>query len=387
MKVIYTISNCHTAGGGLPRCVSTLADAMAGINTRVELITLDFGYAVDQLILPNAGHVKISLCKCGGKIRRHLQWSPAFSTALLAAAKDLDSLLVHDNGIWLPINHQAAAIARNRKIPLVISPHGMLTRWSWNYRRLKKRTAWFLYQKRDLQEAWVLHATALEEADDLRLLGLKQPIAVIPNGVHLPPPRFGIKAFTREFRTALFLSRIHPKKGLLDLVSAWDKVRPAGWKALIAGSDELNHRAEVEEEIRRRNLSSQFEFIGEVDDKQKWKIYQAADLFILPTKSENFGIVIAEALAAEVPVITTQGTPWGELLTHRCGWWIEIGPEPLAAALQQAIALSDDERMLMGQRGRQLVKTRYSWQAVVQQMKEVYEWVLGSETRPDCIVV
>src|SRR5208282_2025230 len=126
-----------------------------------------------------------------------------------------------------------------------------------------------------------------------------------------------------EIRTVLFLSRIHPKKGLLDLVEAWAGIqRPeAGgqwsavggqpkWRVVVAGGDENGHLAEVKAEIRKQKLESSFEFIGEVADEMKWDLYQSADLFVLPTKSENFGIVIAEALACGVPVITTRGTPW-----------------------------------------------------------------------------
>jgi glycosyltransferase involved in cell wall biosynthesis len=114
-------------------------------------------------------------------------------------------------------------------------------------------------------------------------------------------------------------------------------------------------------------------------------LLQSASLFVLPTFSENFGIAVAEALAAGVPVITTKGAPWKELETHRCGWWVDVGAEPLATAMREAIALSDEQRRAMGKRGRRLVEERYSWPKIAADMKSVYEWVLGSGPKPECV--
>jgi glycosyltransferase involved in cell wall biosynthesis len=109
-------------------------------------------------------------------------------------------------------------------------------------------------------------------------------------------------------------------------------------------------------------------------------------LFVLPSHSENFGIVVAEALASGVPVITTRATPWEELVTHRCGWWTENGPEPLAAALRDALSRTDEERREMGRRGRQLVDQKYSWPGIAAQVHAVYRWMLGEGEKPECVV-
>jgi glycosyltransferase involved in cell wall biosynthesis len=107
---------------------------------------------------------------------------------------------------------------------------------------------------------------------------------------------------------------------------------------------------------------------------------------VLPSKSENFGMVVAEALAARTPVITTKGAPWQELETHRCGWWIDMGVESLIEALEKAMSHSPVELHEMGRRGRQLVEEKYTWDRVAGQMIEVYEWLLGRGPRPDCVV-
>jgi glycosyltransferase involved in cell wall biosynthesis len=298
----------------------------------------------------------------------------------------------------------------------------MLAPWSLRFRRFKKRLAWVLYQRRDLLSARVLHATSMDEAQVFRSLGFTQPIAVIPNGISKPPdhgttglrdhgttgpldytstgPRDTTTTGPEDKRTTehgpvvpwsrgpvvLFLSRIHPKKGLLDLVEAWAAVRPVGWRVVVAGGDENGHRAEVERAVLDKGIADRFEFVGEVADDKKWELYSQAGLFVLPSKAENFGLVIAEALTCGVPVITTRATPWAELQTHRCGWWVETGPAPLADALQQATRLTNAEREQMGRRGRALVEENYTWPAAAQKMLAVYQWMLGLEEKPLCVV-
>ena len=189
-------------------------------------------------------------------------------------------------------------------------------------------------------------------------------------------------------RRILFVSRMHPKKGVMELVEAWKLVvsgqrlvaSEQGWCCelvyTVSGELERKYEEKVKQRVRELGLEDQFIFTGALNDDEKWKAYARADLFVLPTYSENFGIVVAEALWAGVPVITTKGTPWRELGERKCGWWIETGAEPLAEALKKAMALSDVERAEMGERGRKLVEEKYTWDAVVKAMVEGYESVV-----------
>ena len=290
----------------------------------------------------------------------------------------------------MPGNHYVAITARKFRIPLVIHPRGMLEPWALQYRGWKKHLALWLYQRQDLETATLLFATAEQEAQGIRRLGLRQPIAVIPNGVKLAvPQRNGVldERLQRSPRTALFLSRIHPIKGLLNLVEAWGRVRPANWRLCLAGPDEGGHLTVVMRRVRELGLETAVEFVGEVEGDTKTALFANAELFILPTFSENFGVVVAEALACGVPVITTKGAPWKGLLTHRCGWWIDIGVEPLVAALREATALPPDTLRDMGRRGRAYVEQHFGWPGIAQQMLSVYRWVLGQGDRPDCIAL
>jgi len=295
-----------------------------------------------------------------------------------------ETTVLHDAGLWLPNNHACAAAARHLRLPFVVSPRGMLAPWSLGYHQFKKRLAWLLYQRRDLGTARLLHATSAAEARQFRALGLRQRIAVVPNGVSLPDanrsgrddPRSSRQGRAGD-RIVLFLSRLHPKKGLLDLVDAWATIRPPGWRVVIGGGDAAEHRAEVENAVQTRGLKEYFQFLGQVAEEDKWILYRESDLFVLPSRAENFGQVVAEALGTGLPVITTKETPWSEIIEHRCGWWVAPGPVPLATALREATALSDSERRRLGENGRRLIASKYTWPRAAQQMKSAYERLLA----------
>ena len=396
MRVVFTIAGLSPEFGGPSRSVPALAVALAAAGVEVEILTCEGGPGRGSPLLPSGDRIHSRLLP--QRCRQTAGWLPGrnpFAAALRESCRAAGDVVIHDNGVWLPTNHATAGVARELELPLLISPRGMLSAWAIQFRGIKKRVAWWLYQRRDLRSARLLHATSRDEAEDFRALGMCQPIAIIPNGVELPSPlrldrgegqgEVSNPSSPSQLRTALFLSRIHPKKGLLDLVEAWARVRPAGWRMVIAGGDEGGHRAVVEAAIRGQHLESQFTFAGELADTDKWDYYRSADLFVLPTKSENFGIVIAEALACGVPVLTTKGAPWGELETHRCGWWVDLGVEPLAIALRAAVQVNDEQRREMGRRGMKLIAANYSWTVVAQQMVAVYAWLLGHGNRPACV--
>jgi glycosyltransferase involved in cell wall biosynthesis len=216
---------------------------------------------------------------------------------------------------------------------------------------------------------------------------LRQPIAVIPNGIDLPDLASTMPPTDREGRTVLFLSRIHPKKGIPVLLRAWRRLEPrfADWELVVAGPDERGHLAEVQQLARGLDLA-RVAFAGPVHGEAKQSLYRRADLLVLPTHSENFGMVIAEALAFGVPVVTTTGTPWQELERRGCGWWIELSEANLAAALEAAMSLPQERRVAMGRRGRRWMEQSFPWSRVAAEMKSVYQWALGGGPPPACVL-
>jgi len=332
--------------------------------------------------------VRLIQISCSAGLLHTRQWSAGIRKATTQASQQGQIDIFHDFGVWLPGNRVAASAAAGLGVPFISSTCGMLAPWALRHKAWKKKLAWWLYQRRDLSSARVLVATARPEVEHIRRLFPNKPVALVPNGVELPPGNEKAESGKQkaEIQTVLFLGRIHPVKGLMNLIEAWSQVRPSGWRCVLAGPDEGGHRAELEAVLCRRGIVNDFTFAGMVDGDEKWRLLQGAALFVLPSFTENFGIAIAEALAAQVPVITTKGTPWEELVSRRCGWWVDLGVEPLVAALREATTLGDEQRRDMGRRGRRLVEEKYAWPKIGQDMKAVYEWVLNGGEKPSCII-
>lgn len=295
--------------------------------------------------------------------------------------------LVHTFGIWTPFGHRIAMKSRQANIPYIICPMGMLEPWPMAQKRIKKLLGFSLYQRRDIECSAAVHATAVSEAENLRALGITAPIAVIPHGIDLPvvsPKRPLLKDISGE-KTFLFLSRIHPKKGLLELVEACTRLKDKNWKVIIAGTNNDGYQAVIEDAVNKAKLQEKFNFVGPVYGAEKTALFAKADVFVLPTHSENFGLVIAEALAHGVPVITTIGAPWAELNTNGCGWWIPTGADELEKTLVNAISMPSVELLEMGTRGRKLIEERYMWSAIIRKHVALYKWILGRSQRPDFI--
>lgn len=363
LHVVYSIS---VEFGGLGSAALRFSQSAALAGSDVYLFVINRS---DNELLYDSTHGEISIVGC----KRSGFFGHTFE--LLDFCNKHSFEIIHIHGTWSPFLGVASFIALLKNIPLIISPHGCLEPWALNHKSWKKKLALAFYQKWIFSNASLFVATATQELSSIRNLGLKQPIAVIPNGVDIPI-KF-VKCQNRSLRKFLFLSRIHPIKGLLDLVHAWAKVRQPGWTFVIAGPDENGHRAEVEKLINTMGLKNDFEFIGLVTGEKKESIYANADIFILPTYSENFGLVIAEALAREIPVITTTGAPWKELEDKCCGWWVKPGVEGIAAGLVDAMAKTPSELCEMGRRGRHLIDENYCWEMIGVKALLAYEWVLN----------
>ena len=290
--------------------------------------------------------------------------------------------VAHIHGLWCMSLHKSAVALRRAGVPIVWSPHGMLTPWALKNRWYKKVAGLVLYQYKDLKNASLLHATSESEEEDIRRLRLKNPIIKSPLGVSLDMYAEngvnGGKGNDKRRRVILFVSRVQRKKGLRNLLLAYSRL-PAdlrtGWRIKIAGPDEDNHTSELIDLCLRIGIREDVEFLGPIYGNDKNRLYQTSDVFVLPTYSENFGSVVIESLAAGTPVICTKGAPWQELETYHCGKWIDIGVPPLSSALCEMLMISDKEREDMGARGRELVTSKYTWTAVGDTMLRAYEGI------------
>jgi len=293
--------------------------------------------------------------------------------------------IVHINGIWNPQNWLFQKEAQMLGIKVILSPHGMLEPYILSRHPLKKKIGMALYQDKAIKRADYIHATAQSELDNFRKLGYNHPSATIPNGIDLSEVKQKTVWDTGPINNILFLSRVHPKKGIELLIEAVAQLKTDRFKVIIAGEGAPAYVESLKKLAIQKGVYTMFDFVGGVYGSQKWELYQKADLFVLPTYSENFGIVVAEALATGIPVITTTGTPWCELETNRCGWWIGLSLQNLSKALTSAINTSPEELSEMGLRGRKLVAEKYSIESVSCRMKIWYEWILTNLEKPEFI--
>jgi glycosyltransferase involved in cell wall biosynthesis len=316
-------------------------------------------------------------------------WNLGFSVRgaveTAASVRGGAGVVIHDNGIWRPFHLHVAIAALRTGTPRVISPRGALSPWALRQKLVKKKVAWLVYQQRNLAGATALHATSELEADEIRDLGFTQPIAVIPNGIDIPQvlPQKSVGGNTR---TMLFLSRIHPKKGLLNLLHAWKIAGPGPeWQLAIAGPDEGGHKREVQKLVSALALERSVQFIGEIADEDKWARYASADVFVLPSFSENFGLVVAESMISSTPAITTTPTPWRELPRLDLGWSVDPEVPSLASAIREATAMSRTQLNAMGERAALWARPRFSWNDIAARMAELYEWLTAGGAAPSFV--
>jgi glycosyltransferase involved in cell wall biosynthesis len=316
--------------------------------------------------------------------------------------KNLDTSafdVLHQHGIWTAFSRVTRIWRNGYRRPTVVAPQGTLTRQALRYSPFKKLLAYFGYEKSNLHEATCLQATTEGEIESFRRFGLENPVAVIPNGVpdHWLEAAGEADRFVTEFslpaetRIIFSLSRIHPKKGLALLLKAFGRThsRLPNWHVIIAGPYEdesyLNHLTRLASQL---DVEEKVHFVGPVYNQAKRDAFAAAELFVLPTLSDNFAITIAEALGAGVPVVTThRALAWQVLEEKNCGWYVPAEPEALADALHTATSLGYDMLNRMGNQGRTLVRNRFLWSHIAEQTIELYRWLLGYRSRPSFVVL
>jgi glycosyltransferase involved in cell wall biosynthesis len=260
---------------------------------------------------------------------------------------------------------------------------------------LKKRLAGWLFETRNLHTADCLHALCATEAESFRKYGLRNPIAIIPNGVDLEAvlPNRDKEYLLREQpdlhgrQLLLFLSRVHPKKGLSELLHAWAKIKAEdkNWSLLVVGPDELNHESELRKIAADLKINRHIHFMGPAYGPKKRQFLSAADAFVLPSFSEGFSMAVLEAAAAGLPVLLTRECNFPELAEAGAAIEVSAGPVGIPEGLAKFLELSEARRNQMGGRGRELVKRSYSWPVVATEMIRVYDWLAKTGPQPDCI--
>jgi glycosyltransferase involved in cell wall biosynthesis len=381
ISVGHVIDSVSDEASGPSYSVPSLCEALARNGDQVRLFTI-----LDDI--NGAAKFRPEKFKQDWKavpILNKMRISRALHEALDRSAADLNVL--HTHGLWLMANIYPAWVAQRRPRPLVVSPRGMLGREALQFSRYRKLAFWHAFQRSALKSTTCFHVTSNREYHDVRTVGLRQPIAIIPNGIDLPPPHN--TKIADGSKTALFLGRIHPKKGVATLIEAWSRLESKfpDWHLKIVGPSANNDYAkELQRTIGVKKLA-RAQLSGPLYGASKSEAYATADIFILPTLDDNFAMTVAEALAHGTPVISTKGAPWEDLEKHGCGWWIDHGVSALTSALDHAMRIDGQRLAEMGQAGRAWMAREFSWNSAARSMDSVYRWLMGFGDRPSCITM
>lgn len=377
MKILHTIHCLNKSWGGPSVCTYQLVKALNQTGTGTDLLSLSSNAEDDCIGTdPFIKYVEYDA-------RTPLGVSRNFKQFLVENISRYD--IVHVNTIWLWTTHDAVHVAKKHGMPVVLSLHGMLYPQALQVSRWKKQLALPLFQRNDLRCADVLHATSMAELKSIRDFGLSQPVVVLPNGIEIDamPP---VRQQVNKVRHFGFIGRINRIKNIDTLLGAWAALgdKTSMCKLSIIGSDDEVYENELRQFVNDKHLGNVV-FAGFLSGERLTRAIRELDYLVLPSKSENFGMVVIEALANGIPVIASTGTPWEELNLHRCGWWVDCTTGTLAKTLAKAIDLQEADRIEMGRNGQQLVERNYTIREIALKFRLLYEWIAGNEPKPSFI--
>jgi poly(glycerol-phosphate) alpha-glucosyltransferase len=279
---------------------------------------------------------------------------------------------------------------RRTGTPYIVSPHGMLDKWQLNQsflKNLKKNIALSLYERKHLEGAACLHALCREEHDAIRSFGLRNPIAIIPNGIDLHEINHGSANRTKDGNTKkrlLFLGRIHVKKGLDNLLTAWSLLpNDHQWELVVAGeTKDIAYQQSLLQKLSELHISDSVSFIGGQFGDAKLSCFRDSAAFILPSFSEGLPMSVLEAWSHELPVLMTSECNLPEGFAQQAAIRIDTDAQSISKGIREMIAMEATDRIKMGQNGLALVKERFSWGKVADSMTLLYQWVMDQAPKP-----
>ena len=371
MRLCEIVPSLEEQHGGPSKSVYALSRALAHLGHDVSLLATHSESRSSQ----QEGQLDVEIFPRG----RPRPFCP--SSELQSHLRTLACDVVHHHSIWLRTLHYARQHSARTQRPLVISPRGMMSRWAWSHHAGRKQFARHIIHPGALEAAAGWHATSDEEAAEIRDLGFNQPICVAPNGVSAPSKdertaaleywQAVCPAVTRQ-RTALFYARFHRKKRVLELIDLWLRHAPADWVLLMVGLPDDYTAAQLEGYVLRASGTGR---VYVFDGKGRPPPYAAAALFLLPSHSENFGLVIAEAMANRLPVVVTDTTPWRSAASKGVGWCVPWAQ--YAEALRAATEESDVQLAFRGQEARAYALADFSWENAAAKLQAFYQQLLG----------
>lgn len=378
MRILHTVSSLGTRSGGPSQSIYATALGLNQLHYDADILTLNVKDPTIDCLTGTDSFIKAQPFDAFSPlgISMHMR-------EYLMQNKEYDLYQTH--GLWGDINHMTCVVARQQRKPYIITPRGMLypqalARSSW-----KKKLMMILGHKRDIARAACIHATCKQEMEHFRALGFSNPVAVIPNPVAMPDYIDSIKRSNDLLRIG-FLGRIHPRKHVHDLITAWARMGDAVRKGelLIIGQGDDDYMNQLHAQVALAGLSN-VRFAGFLSGKEKFEALASLTALFVPSDFENFGMIIPESLLVRTPVMASLGTPWEELNTYGGGWWRDNSIESLCSCMSLILNASQEELMLMGERGRQLIIENYSSQKVAQMLGSLYGWLLGKNEKPEFV--
>lgn len=382
VRAVFLMDMASRSNGGIFSATSGLAAELSR-STSVQVDVLAGADEFVDLDLPAWGSARVS--PLSSMSPRSFRFMPRLAREI--ELKDPD--VIHLHGVWQYQSIIAKRVSLRQELPLVVSPHGALEPWALRQSALRKRVAWSLYERRTLAAARCLHALTAKEVDNLRSLGLKNPVALIPNGVMLPanvPDRASRHCHSYKM---MFLGRLHPKKGLQELLRAWEIFKARGsdrsWRLEIVGWGGKRYVDLLRSQIAKAGIGDSVSLVGPLYGIDAWKAYESADAFILPSHSEGMPMAILEAWASGLPVVMTPECGLPEGFSVGAAIPTSTNPDEIASAVQKITELGPRQRAEMGAAGRNLVQIQYSWRSVAGQFEALYKWLLGEGGRPQFV--
>ncbi|MDX2098125.1 MAG: glycosyltransferase [Leptolyngbyaceae cyanobacterium bins.59] len=387
MKVLHVIPSLSPSLGGPTQVALNLVRALCEGGVDAEIVTTNddgpqlLDVPLGERVIYQEAPVWF-LPRFSPPLKEFI-FSPAITAWLWQQVHKYDILDNHYLFSYAPTC--AGAIARFQGVPYTVRTMGQLSPWALAQSRQKKQVYLKLIERHNLERAAAIHCTSGGEAQDVRNFGVKTPLVTLPLGVQPPMPypnaRQELRAsygITAETPIVLFLSRLHYKKRPDVLLEALVKVREQGYSfhAILAGSGTPEYELYLRDLVESLQLGDRISLPGLITGQAKEILLQGSDFFVLPSFSENFGIAVAEAMAARLPVVITPGVQIApEIAEAEAGLVVESEVEPLTEAIVQLLQ-SPPLRQRLGQNGRALVDRRYSWNVIATQLTSAYKALL-----------
>jgi glycosyltransferase involved in cell wall biosynthesis len=382
-RVLHVITSLNRGAGGPASAVLGMAKSQADAGLNVTLLT---GFTQNEEP-PRADAIgratPIRIGPCHGPLAR----ASGMSAQVDRAVANAD--VVHIHALWEEILHQAARAAQRRGVPYLITPHGMLDRWSLRQSRFKKWLYLAWRARKNLRRAAAFHCTSRTEAQEVDARHLGPPTLVEPLGIDLAeftslPPRGQFRAANPKIADKpliVFLGRIHPGKGVEHLLPAMAQMRNTRAVLAVVGPDSENHLSQMQSLATRLNVADRVLFTGMLKGPARIAALQDADLFALPSDHENFGVAVVEALAAGVPVLISDHVNIRqEIADAGVGVVVPTDPAKIAAALDQWLA-DDQLRKAAAAKAAPFARRMYDWARIARNWKQHYESIV-SDNRP-----